>query len=260
MHRSLTSWHLAPERVALGEREVHIWRTSLQRTPEERARLQRFLTPDELERARSFSSREHAARWIVARGVLRVLLGTYLETHPARLRFRYDEHGKPSLAGLDLHFNLSHSADLAAYAFARTRRLGLDIEWMRPAFAATRLARRKFAPGEYEVLQALPADEQRRAFFTCWTRKEAYIKAHGKGIAYGLGSFEVSLRPGERAEVLKDRLDPGAGERWSMQDVAFGEGYAGALVIERAERPLDEQYYELPGGIEFIAAHTRGKA
>lgn len=242
MHFAPLTWETTSAAISLAENEVHIWRTSLVKTFQEKTRLQTFLAADEIVRARSFLSQEQQERWIVARGTLRFLLGAYLGICPSRLSFLYNQYGKPTIGGEEraagLHFNLSHSADCAFYAFTYRRRLGLDVEHLRSNLAGLRLARKKFALGEYEALQALPPREQARAFFTCWTRKEAYIKARGEGIAYGLKSFEVSLKPSEPAALLVNRQNALECERWSMHDLVAGPDYVGALVVERSAQAL----------------------
>jgi 4'-phosphopantetheinyl transferase len=244
----MQDWEQAPEEVSLGEHEIHTWRTSLSKTTGEYRRLQTFLDGDELARARSFLSVEQRLQWIAARGSLRLLLGTYLDIDPRRISFCYNTYGKPHLGARwqqeRIHFNLSHSAGLALYAFVRGRQIGLDIEHMRASPRYMRLAHQKFAPGEYETLQQLAPAEQQHAFFICWTRKEAYLKARGEGIAYGLRSFEVSLKPGEPAAVLAHHREPLEAQRWSLRDLAPGEGYVGALTVERTEQAPVAAYYD----------------
>lgn len=233
----MQNWENAPDRVSLGENEVHIWRTSLLKTAGEYRQLQTFLDENELIHVQSFFSTEKRWQWIAARGTLRFLLGMYLGTAPTQLTFCYNVHGKPHLSGEwqqeQVCFNLSHSSGLALYAFVRKRQIGLDIEYIRSSVRHMRLAQRKFTPGEYETLQRLSPTEQQGAFFTCWTRKEAYLKARGAGIAYGLRSFEVSLKPGEPAILRKNHLDPFECQRWSIRDIVPYEGYVGTLIVER---------------------------
>ncbi len=245
----MQNWENAPDRVALGENEVHIWRTSLLRTAGEYRQLQTFLDENELAHAQSFFSIEKRWHWVAARGTLRFLLGMYLRTYPAQLTFCYNAHGKPDLGDEwqqeHIRFNLSHSTGLALYAFVRRRQIGLDIERVRASVRHMRLAQQKFAPGEYETLQRLSPAEQQQAFFTCWTRKEAYLKARGEGMAYGLRSFEVSLKPGEPAVLLVNHLDPFECQRWSIKDILPGEDYVGTLIVERKGQTPVSCHYDL---------------
>jgi 4'-phosphopantetheinyl transferase len=244
----IQNWEKAPAGVSLGENEVHIWRTSLLKTAGEYRQLQTFLDGNECARAQSFFSVEQRCQWIAARGMLRLLLGTYLDVHPAQLTFCYNAYGKPDLGEAwqqtDMRFNLSHSDGLALYAFVRKRHIGLDIEHMRASVRYMRLAQQKFAPAEYETLRSLAPAEQQRAFFTCWSRKEAYLKARGEGMTYGLKSFEVSLRPGEPALLLENHREPFECRRWSICDLVPGEDYVGALVVEHKEHTLVPCHYD----------------
>ena len=245
----MQNWENAPDRVSLGENEVHIWRTSLLRTAGEYRQLQTFLNENELTDAQNFFSTEKRWQWIAARGTLRFLLGMYLGTAPTQLTFCYNAHGKPHLSDEwqqeQVCFNLSHSSGLALYAFVRRRQIGLDIEHIRSSVRHVRLAQQKFAPGEYETLQQLALFEQQQAFFICWTRKEAYLKARGEGIAYGLRSFEVSLRPGEPAVLLENHLEPLECQRWFIKDISPRKDYVGALVVERKGQTPIFCHYDL---------------
>jgi 4'-phosphopantetheinyl transferase len=172
----------------------------------------------------------------VARGLLRLILGGYLDSDPAALHFVYGTHGKPALAadngGTLLRFNVSHSGGFALYAVAQQRELGVDIEQIRPEFAREQgIAERFFAPQEVATLRALPVDVQPEAFFACWSRKEAYIKARGLGLAMPLERFAVSLAPGEPAALLSTADDPQEARRWTMQALAPVPGYAAALAV-----------------------------
>jgi 4'-phosphopantetheinyl transferase len=130
-----------------------------------------------------------------------------------------------------LRFNLSHSNEVALLAVALDAELGVDVEHVRPDFAGEDIARRYFSRAEVEVFNKLPQDERVAAFFRCWTRKEAYIKAIGKGFSQALDAFDVTLAPGVAPALLRAEDDDAS--RWWMTDVDVGEGYAGALLVER---------------------------
>ena len=194
---------------------------------------------DEIIRADRFYFAKDRDYFIAARGVLRTILGRYLGVDPGQVHFRYNSYGKPSLdhpPGEDaLNFNLSHSAGLALYAFTCARRVGIDLEYMRADVDYEQLARRNFSLYEKAVFQALPPEQKRQAFFNCWTRKEAYVKARGEGLSIALEQFDVSLKPGEPARLLGSREDPGETAQWSLQELAPGSGYAAALAVEEGE-------------------------
>jgi 4'-phosphopantetheinyl transferase len=225
-------WPPAPAGLMLGEADLHLWRASLDCDAPVYSRLQTTLSPDEIARADRFVFLADRNRFVAARGILRELLGTYLMLPPANLKFRYGNHGKPALDAnapdSTLQFNLSHSGDLAIYAFSRGRELGVDVEQIRPQLASEDVARRYFASSEVAELQALPPNSRPEAFFLCWTRKEAYVKAHGAGLSLPLDSFTVSLTPGRAAE-----LQAADGARWAIDSLEPAPGFVGAIVVER---------------------------
>lgn len=179
--------------------EVHVWRADLDIGPGALLRLRETLSADERARAERFYSPVERARYIAGRGILRALLARYLRTPAGDLRVCCNAHGKPALlpgsGAEDWRFNLSHSDRLALFAFALRRQVGVDLEYVRPSPADDRLAERIFSAQEVSALRALPERAQTEAFFHCWTRKEAYIKARGGGLSIGLSSFAVSLAP-----------------------------------------------------------------
>jgi 4'-phosphopantetheinyl transferase len=233
------TWEDAPEHPDLSAGEVHVWRACLRQEEAALRELSRSLSPDERERARRFHFRKDAEHFVAARGVLRNLLGRYTGIAPRLLRFSYSGHGKPSLeggAGARLHFNASHSNGLAIYAVARGREVGVDLEFVREDFPGFEIAEHFFSPSEVSALRALPEGERAAAFFDCWARKEAYIKARGEGLSYPLRRFTVSLSPGEPAALLHDEGDPQEAGRWSLVGLSPAEGYRAALAV-RGEAP-----------------------
>lgn len=226
----------APESCALRDGEIDVWRVNLNRPAEQAESLPQILAPDERDRAARFHFPSDRRRFINARGTLRVLLGRYLGMPPAELQFRYGPFGKPSLTpqcgGDTLRFNVSHSHGLALYAFARGREIGVDLEYIRAGFAGEEMAEGFFSPREVETLRALPEDLKTRAFFNCWTRKEAYVKARGEGLSFPLNQLDVAFTPGERASLLYVRDAPSEPLRWSLRELTPAGDYAAALVVE----------------------------
>ncbi len=227
---------------ALGEGELHLWAIPLDPPPERLAALGAALSADEWERAHRFRFEIHRRRFVAGRGALRALLGGYLGIAPGRLAFTYGERGKPDLApGLvprPLHFNLSHSHELGLLGVTWTREVGVDVEHLKPMDDLGTIAERFFAAAENASLRALPAEEHERAFFRCWTRKEAYLKAVGVGLAAPLDSFVVTLAPGEPARMLSLEGRAEAGARWRMWHLEPAPGYLGAAAIEGVEVAL----------------------
>ena len=219
-------------RLSLEAGEAHVWCASLRPGEAALAAMRALLSADERERAGRFYFEKDRSAYAVARGLLRTLAGLYLDAPPERLRFDYTDYGKPYLAGGTLRFNLSHSHEVALYAFTSGAEVGVDVEYVRPELAGAEIARRFFSPREVESLLALPSAEQAEAFFKCWTRKEAFIKAVGQGLSFPLERFDVSLAPRAPAELLSVSGDEREAARWFMRDVTPGPGYAAALVCE----------------------------
>jgi 4'-phosphopantetheinyl transferase len=234
------SWDAAggPPGPAAGTAEV--WRIPLDLPAHELAAFEATLDAGERARAARFHFERDRRRWVAARGAMRVLLGRCADLPPERVAFRVGTHGKPALADAaargDLRFNLSHAGGLALCALARGAEVGVDVEVVRAAFATDEIARRFFAPAEVAILAALHVEERVEAFFACWTRKEAYLKARGMGLALGLDRFEVSLAPGQPAVLLATRDEPAEAARWALESLSPGPGYAGALAVEGRAR------------------------
>ena len=224
------------EDLILSSDEVHVWRASLDLPGSCIQRLKLTLSADELNRAERFHFQRDRHHFIVARGLLRAILGRYLRLAPHQLRFSYTPYGKPTLANETnrdrLQFNLSHSGEFAIYAMARDRRVGIDLEFVRPLANAEELAQRFFSEREHAVFRALPASLKQKAFFTCWTRKEAYIKAIGEGLSLPLDAFDVSMAPGEPAAILSAQGDPREAARWSLEELTPGIGYVATIAVE----------------------------
>jgi 4'-phosphopantetheinyl transferase len=225
----VVSWSRPARDLVLQENEVHIWLAWLDVERQERTRLSSYLSKDEVSRVERFVFPRDRDHFIVARGRLRELLGKYLHCPPNAVQFKTGRYGKLSL--LDdrdlLRFNLSHSHGVALYGFCMGRELGIDTEKIRPGFAAEGIAERYFSAAEQRELAGVPKELRDTAFFLCWTRKEAYIKAHGDGLQIPLDSFDVSLKPGE-PETLRS-LDSG---RWNMRSFAPAPEFVAAIIVE----------------------------
>jgi 4'-phosphopantetheinyl transferase len=223
------SWSRPAQHLALQEDEVHIWLACLNAQPQERARLSSYLDKDEVSRAERFVFARDRDHFIVAKGRLREMLGEYLHCPPGAVQLKTGRHGKPSL--LDdrhpLRFNLSHSHGLALYGFCMGRELGIDAEKIRPGFAGQGIAERYFSAAEQRELTEVPKELRDTAFFLCWTRKEAYIKAHGDGLQIPLDSFDVSLKPDEPATLRS--ADRG---RWSVRSFTPAPEFVAAIIVE----------------------------
>lgn len=216
--------------------EIHVWRAALDWSPSGIQGLRQVLSEEERQHSEAFHFSKDRRHFIVARGLLRMILGRCLDANPALLKFQYGEHGKPALNqdydGETVQFNLSHSNGLALIAVARNRPVGVDIEFLRPNVDTLQLAGRFFSPGEVAILRSLPENLQEEAFFLGWSRKEAYIKATGLGLSLPLDQFDVSLVPGERAVMLRNDWDPDEIDRWVFYSLPPEPGFAISLVAE----------------------------
>ncbi|MCH9649165.1 MAG: 4'-phosphopantetheinyl transferase superfamily protein [Deltaproteobacteria bacterium] len=219
----------------LGEAEIHIWSVPLDLPAAEVASLGELLDPEEMKRALRFRFDRHRRRFIVGRGTLRKILGAYLGEEPRDLAFAYGPKGKPSLDGRfassGICFNLSHSSELALYGLTLGGDLGVDVEFRRPMPDAEQIAERFFSQSEKEALREIPQETKSEAFFNCWTRKEAYIKATGDGLSMPLDRFDVTLTPGEEARMLRAEGSREKAENWSMFHLEPAEGYVAAVAI-----------------------------
>lgn len=229
-------WHHPPDRISIGADEVHCWRVSLAQPEPAIRKLAQLLNHEESARAARFHfSRDHN-RFVVARAGLKLILSRYLKTNPGKIQFSYSAYGKPSLAGdhsaSELQFNLGHSHEIAIYAFSLRRQLGIDIEHIRPEVSGDEIAERFFATEEVAALREVPPNGRIEAFFNCWTRKEAYIKARGEGLTFPLGDFVVTMIPGEPARLLTVRDAPQEAARWFLRELDPGPGYVAAVAVE----------------------------
>lgn len=225
--------------------EIHVWQADLNLSEAAIAQLRTTLSTDERARADRFYFEKDRQHFTAGRGVLRSLLARYLHREPGEIQFVYSDRGKPSLVPAlnpeQLEFNVSHSNGVALYAFTRDRAVGIDLEYIRPMEDAQQLAQRFFCPSEYEAMRSLPPGQQQLAFFNGWTRKEAYLKATGEGIAQ-LQAVEVSLLPDHPAALVRVPANTRL-ERWSLYELAARSGYAAALAVEA--RGLDLKCFEV---------------
>jgi 4'-phosphopantetheinyl transferase len=240
MKKADLAWGEPPADLALAPGEVHVWCAALDRPAGEVRALARLLSTDERDRAERFHFERDRARFVAGRATLRLILAGYTHAGPEGLVLRQGRQGKPALVGEPgalaeagaLHFNVSHSEGVALYAFALGRQVGVDVEHVRPVDDAEQIAARFFSPAECAALAMLPPDARLQAFFTCWTRKEAYVKAIGEGLSRPLEGFAVSLAPGEAAALLHVEGDPDEARRWRLEALAPAQDYVGALAAE----------------------------
>ena len=222
-------------RMELPNDEVHLWLVDLAQVGRAENRWRQMLSGDEQARADRYRFARDRQGFTATRGVLRTILAGYMGGDPKDLIFRYTDKDKPFLepgpSGRDVEFNVSHSGDVALLGFARKRKLGVDVEKVRVDFDPEEIASRFFSEQERSELAELSQAERFTGFFRCWTRKEAYIKAEGTGLSLALDQFDVSLRPNDRDALLATRPDKDEASRWSLREVAAGDGYVGAVCV-----------------------------
>jgi 4'-phosphopantetheinyl transferase len=218
--------------AGLAEGLIRVWRASLAVDAARFSQLMAHLSDDESARAGRYRIAAVRRRFVVARGLLRELLGQYLGTEPADLRFCSNHHGKPALdhpAVAGLEFNLSHSESTVLYGVAQDSRVGVDIERVRPVANYERLAERFYTPAEHLALQAVPRYQRQRAFLTGWVRKEAYMKARGLGFCLSPRRFAVTLEMDRPPSLLFDLDQSGVEMAWRIIDLPVGSNYVAAL-------------------------------
>ena len=232
----ILAWPATAKVPLLPGGEVHVWRAALEVSPPELESFQDLLDGPERERAERFLRDEDRRRFIAAHGLLRTLLGRYLDAPPERLEFLTGLWGKPALrrkAGMDdVRFSVSHSEGLVLFAFARGREVGVDVECVQPDFRWEPIAKRFFLPGEVAALSALPDADRGAAFFSFWTCKEAYVKATGRGFSLPPDRVEIFWKPDHTPMVLDVPSPAQAARRWALRSLPLGRRRAAAIAAE----------------------------
>ena len=235
--------------VAPPDGAIECWQVDLDRPDWCVDRLEAVLAADERERAARFVFGRDRRRFVVARACLRALLARACGLPARDIRFHYGPHGKPALdlpgAEDATHFNVSHSGDLALIGLTRDAPLGIDVEMVRPLPDLLALATRYFSPGEASAIREASPGQRELTFFLCWTRKEAFVKATGDGLALRLDRYRVACRPGEPARILDIDGSSAAAAEWTVYDLAPRPGYVGAVVMRGAPRRVSLNRFEL---------------
>jgi len=223
------------ERRQLGAEDVELWAAPLDPSPARVSALHTLLAEDERARAARFRFERDRRRSIVARGLLRLLLEGYTGVPAREHRFVYGDKEKPSLdgeLGESLHFNVSHSHELVLIGFLRDREVGVDVEHVREMPDGRSIAEHFFSTPEREDLAQVDDDHLPDAFFRCWTRKEAYVKAVGDGLSIPLDCFDVTLKPEDPVRFLSMHGDAERAAGWSLYHLEPADGYLGAVALE----------------------------
>jgi 4'-phosphopantetheinyl transferase len=226
--------------MVLGDRSIHVWVFPIRASDSVLAQFEAVLSQDELARAARFRFEYLKRSFVITRGAQRHLLGHYLKIAPADIQFMYGAKGKPGISGTsNIRFNLSHSGDFAVLAVTLDCDLGIDIEKTCSLPDLASIAERHFSREEISELMSLPPDQRELAFFTCWTRKEAFIKALGDGLSMPLDSFRVTLLPGVPPRMVYVAGEARAAEGWNIVNIETSNPqYAAALAYHDAPRPV----------------------
>ena len=226
---------------------VDVWIVDLQVPDQTLQRAYDVLSDDELQRAQRFRFPVDSRRFVIARAATRKILGRYLQTAPELIGFEYTEYGKPRVSKppTNLRFNASRSGERSLIACTMGREVGIDIEWIHRNIEIDELARRFFTVAENEKLQTFPADHRHQAFLRCWTYKEAFVKAVGKGLSLGLDTFDVSMGFGDRSLPLSTPIEKFAVKGWSLIPFATNPvaGYISALAVEGEELEITVRHW-----------------
>ncbi len=253
-----TGWAAGVPDGDLAPGAIHVWLAYLDDGYGDPFLSASVMSADEQARARRFVFEKDRRRFSAARVLLRTLLASYVGTDPAALRFTTGGHGKPSLEGWPPApaFNVSHSQDVAVIAVSRAGDVGVDVEAIRKMDDGEAIAGRFFAPAEADRLRGIAPELRDEAFFACWTRKEAFVKAIGEGLSHPLDSFEVTLGPGEPARLLGVGGHPPDPARWTLAALPAVPGYAGALVVRGRPERVDYRIWSRNGGSRCFADTT----
>jgi 4'-phosphopantetheinyl transferase len=217
-------------------RQVEVWGIWLDATEPMLTYYSSTLSKDEHNRVEQSRFEKLKRAYTLSRGALRVLLGHYLGCLPNEIELTFGPKGKPALLSPSrLRFNASHSGQMALYAFTLDCDMGIDVEKIRELDDLESIAARFFSAAEVFQLRSLPPDERALAFFRCWTRKEAYVKAIGDGLAMPLNGFQVTLLPGAPARLV--HISTGLASDWTLEHLDLAPGYIGALAYRYSPRP-----------------------
>ena len=230
------NWVNPPEKLTLLKNEIHLWRANLDLSSVIINKFASSLSADEITRANRFRFEQHRDRFIVGRGILRQLLANYLQIKSDLIIFEYSDRGKPQITSSlnqdNLQFNVSHSQDLALYAFNYQRIIGVDLEYIKDNIDYKQLAKRFFNPQEFQLINSYPANQQKTIFFQLWTAKEAYLKATGDGLAGSLDTIEFTLNKNNRLNLVTIKQDQAAASCWFINNFIPQDNFIATTAVE----------------------------
>ena len=237
-NQDLIAWSAKPKNKVLREGEVHVWLANLELEIYAMPKFLRDLSLTERTRAQRLQFDHDRRRFVIAKGLLRNLLGGYMGMKPNEIQFTMGPSGKPEIAQRlqtshdPIHFNQAHSGHLGIYAFCRNRRVGVDIEEVRPFPDMDQIASLLFSTQEMAVFQSLSTKERQRAFFSAWTHKEAFVKALGKGLTLPLNHFEMSRAHGSLSRIVQNHDHSAKSLEWFVKDIPVSTQFSAAVCVE----------------------------
>lgn len=237
----------------LSDGHIEVWCVETDAATNVIRQMEKVLAPEEISRAEQFHFEHHRNSFVVTRGMLRILLAHYLGEAAGDIIFAYGAKGKPSLPDAKIEFNISHTKGIALFAFALGCELGVDVEQIRPIQDMMQIARRFFSRQESEELLALLEEEKEKAFFRCWTRKEAYIKAVGEGLSIPLNAFRVTFKEEGPVRWIDLGNETSAQPTWALYNLDISSAYVAALAHRGSKRQI-VQVGPLPANLLIDAA------
>lgn len=220
----------------LTDSDIHIWCASLSASAEDLSRYTTLLSQDELERAKRFHFERDHNHFIVGRALLRTFIGSYLDMEPSQIEFVYGQYGKPALKTVlhkkHLEFNLSHSKDFAVYAFGLDRKIGIDLEHIRPMPDMDDFVRQFFSLRENVLVNSLSGKQKEETFFKIWTCKEAFLKANGSGLTVPINQVEISVEHDGSITLLSIGGGREQADAWRLELFSPSPDHQAALVVE----------------------------
>lgn len=243
-------WNFPYSKIYLNKNEVHIWRAKYSFTSKQIKNFLTLLSDDENKKAFNFYFQSDRNNYIASRAILRLILSRYIHTHPKVINFYYNYYGKPFILDANISFNISHSNELAVFAFSINSMVGIDVEYIHDGFNEMEIAEKFFSLSEINELKSVPQNQRKEAFFNCWTSKEAYIKAKGLSISTPLDSFDVSLLPWEPVKILIRGDNNDEENNWYLQRINIGKGYSSSIALQK--RPSSFKLWEWNYTIEVI--------
>lgn len=221
------------QQLFLKPHQVHVWSLNKSEHKNKLAAYWNILSKEEKESASKYRFTRDRDCSIIARGALRTLLGNYLKQSPERIKFQFGTHGKPSLNELsDIEFNVSHSTNAIVLAFVQHNSIGIDVEYIKRNIEVKKIAKHFFSKEEIMSLFSMDESYYKQAFYNCWTRKEAFIKALGSGLSFPLDQFVVSLDSTKEAALLDTKWDEKEKDNWVLKSFEPAQDYIGAVTVK----------------------------